>query len=280
MASADVVNPQTFNRYVYVGNNPVNITDPTGEIWGQSGNSIQWFADEAAMAAKNFTAVTAFVGYIAGTNQLVALNPNANAITEVADAAAAIRALAGMGAAAGALTAAAEALLPAVAAAGLTAAFIYNAQHPEQQRIYGCPAYNDCPVNGEQALLNKMMNSNSEGGSNSSSANTQGTTSSANPDPNDNQPRYEKSDKHGKQQRGNAAPAPTNGQSTLDRSVQVRQTSPRRVGVDPATGEYVVFDQTTPGVFHGHTRGWDGLTRQMKNALVNSGQTNKRGKIQ
>jgi RHS repeat-associated protein len=26
-------NPQTFNRYIYVGNNPINITDPTGEKW-------------------------------------------------------------------------------------------------------------------------------------------------------------------------------------------------------------------------------------------------------
>jgi RHS repeat-associated protein len=28
--SATVANPQTFNRYAYVGNNPVNMNDPTG----------------------------------------------------------------------------------------------------------------------------------------------------------------------------------------------------------------------------------------------------------
>lgn len=33
LSSASLGNPQTFNRYVYVGNNPVNITDPLGLIW-------------------------------------------------------------------------------------------------------------------------------------------------------------------------------------------------------------------------------------------------------
>ena len=31
--SADLSNPQTFNRYVYVGNNPVNLIDPSGLDW-------------------------------------------------------------------------------------------------------------------------------------------------------------------------------------------------------------------------------------------------------
>lgn len=33
LASANLPNPQTFNRYVYVGNNPTNITDPSGLDW-------------------------------------------------------------------------------------------------------------------------------------------------------------------------------------------------------------------------------------------------------
>jgi hypothetical protein len=37
---------------------------------------------------------------------------------------------------------------------------------------------------------------------------------------------------------------PTNGQSTLDLSVQVKSTSPRRIGVDYDSGEFVVFDST------------------------------------
>jgi RHS repeat-associated protein len=35
MASGNAADPQTFNRYVYVGNCPLIITDPTGEIWTQ-----------------------------------------------------------------------------------------------------------------------------------------------------------------------------------------------------------------------------------------------------
>ncbi|MBK7707316.1 MAG: hypothetical protein IPJ30_16595 [Acidobacteria bacterium] len=33
LSSASLGNPQTFNRYVYVGNNPVNVTDPLGLKW-------------------------------------------------------------------------------------------------------------------------------------------------------------------------------------------------------------------------------------------------------
>jgi RHS repeat-associated protein len=33
MASANPMNPQTFNRYVYTGNNPINYTDPSGLKW-------------------------------------------------------------------------------------------------------------------------------------------------------------------------------------------------------------------------------------------------------
>ncbi|MCX4096655.1 hypothetical protein [Nocardia sp. alder85J] len=91
---------------------------------------------------------------------------------------------------------------------------------------------------------------------------------------------YEGSPKHGKEQRGNAAPEPTHGQETLDRSVPIKPTTPRRVGYDPETGEFDVFDETHPdsGIYHGHQRTWDQLSQDMQNALVRAGVVNRRGK--
>jgi RHS repeat-associated protein len=90
MASADIINPQTFNRYIYVGNNPVNITDPTGEIWGINGNTIQWFADNAAMIAAGFTASNIFIGTNA-VGQTVVFNNTSAIPVVVSDAAAGVQ---------------------------------------------------------------------------------------------------------------------------------------------------------------------------------------------
>ena len=75
--------------------------------------------------------------------------------------------------------------------------------------------------------------------------------------------------------------APKNGQAALDNSVQVKETSARRVGVDYDTGELSVFDETHPGegVFHGHVRAWEELNDQQRNAFTNGGITDRRGRI-
>jgi len=44
--------------------------------------------------------------------------------------------------------------------------------------------------------------------------------------------------------------APTYGQDTLDLSLQIKETSTRRIGVDYETNEFVIFDNT----YHGHVR--------------------------
>jgi hypothetical protein len=94
-----------------------------------------------------------------------------------------------------------------------------------------------------------------------------------------NRLRFEASPKHGRVSRGKASPGPTNGQEVLDKSIQVTGSSPRRVGVDPETGEFVVFSRTSEGVFHGHVRPWAELRPEMQNALVDAGMVTRRGKI-
>ncbi len=91
---------------------------------------------------------------------------------------------------------------------------------------------------------------------------------------------FEPSDKHDQVRPGVGA-QPRNGQAALDRSVQVSDTSSRRVGVDAASGEIVVFDETFPGqcIFHGHVRTWDQLTQKMQSALYKAGLTNLKGRI-
>ena len=72
---------------------------------------------------------------------------------------------------------------------------------------------------------------------------------------------------------------PTDGQKVLNNSLQIKPTSERRIGVDKDTGEFVVFDETLNGEFHGHTRSWNELTTDMKNVLIKSGQVKRNGKI-
>ena len=60
---------------------------------------------------------------------------------------------------------------------------------------------------------------------------------------------------------------PTLGQSVLDSSMQVKLTSPRRLGVDYVNKEIVIFDQTSSGVFHGHVRTWGELVPEQQSLL-------------
>ncbi len=94
---------------------------------------------------------------------------------------------------------------------------------------------------------------------------------------------YDPNPKHGPQARGTvkgvSSPAPKDGQAALDNSVQVKASSPRRVGVDRANGEIVVLDEHLPGRFHGHVRSWDDLTPQMQNVLKDAGLVDKKGNI-
>jgi RHS repeat-associated protein len=92
-------------------------------------------------------------------------------------------------------------------------------------------------------------------------------------------PTYEASPKHGPTDQGDVSRGPKDGQTALDNSVQVKNTAPRRVGVDAANGEIVVLDQTSAGKFHGHVRSWNDLTDQQRNTLIKNGLADKRGNI-
>lgn len=71
-----------------------------------------------------------------------------------------------------------------------------------------------------------------------------------------NNGRYEKAPYHNK---GNSvkSAAPINGQAGINNSVSIGNNTTRRVGVN--NGQIIVFDETTPGVFHGHVRTWENL---------------------
>jgi len=92
--------------------------------------------------------------------------------------------------------------------------------------------------------------------------------------------KYEGSPKHHENAGPGIGDAPTNGQAALSNSLQVNATSPRRGGVDPETGQIVVFDETHPGqgIYHGHVRTWDELTQEMKKALQRARLVYRRGR--
>lgn len=84
---------------------------------------------------------------------------------------------------------------------------------------------------------------------------------------------------HGKTDTPVKSKGPSNGQVTLEHSIQVKPTSPRRIGVDPDTNEFVVFDRTRGDVYHGHVRPWDKLHQDMKNALIKAKKVDSKGNI-
>jgi len=93
-------------------------------------------------------------------------------------------------------------------------------------------------------------------------------------------PTYEASPKHHKNAGPDISPAPIDGQAALDNSVQVKDTSAQRVGVDAANDEIVVFDETHPGqgIFHGHVRQWSDLNISQQNALRRAKLVDKKGR--
>lgn len=206
MASADVVNPQTFNRYVYVGNNPVNITDPSGMIWGALDGKIFWYESMAALKGAGASVHDSLIGSVNG--QLVALNPNGPSkgtpgFSFITSNTAALQDIARLGATAAQLSASAAILAGSIAGAGplligagiVIAAggvvYLYT-QYPAaagRLKAAGCPAYIECPSIDDQRLMEGRyeMTNAGDNASDASSTST-GESTPATPDPNDNKP--------------------------------------------------------------------------------------------
>lgn len=81
------------------------------------------------------------------------------------------------------------------------------------------------------------------------------------------------------------SPAPKDGQTALDNSVQIKDTSRRRIGV--SEGEYVTLSwtrldaKTGKNLYHGHVEAssWKELPDQLKKTLENAGLVNSKGEI-
>ncbi|MGF6150042.1 RHS repeat-associated core domain-containing protein [Pseudomonas fluorescens] len=95
---------------------------------------------------------------------------------------------------------------------------------------------------------------------------------------------YKDAPYHGTSDNAVKSRAPTDGQIALNNSVQVKETSPRRVGVDANNNELVVMDKTRTypngdEEFHGHVRCWCDLHNDQQSALKKAGMVTGKGKI-
>ncbi|MFD8384815.1 putative T7SS-secreted protein [Streptomyces sp. NPDC059679] len=93
--------------------------------------------------------------------------------------------------------------------------------------------------------------------------------------------RFEKSDKHGKVQRGRAGAEPLDPQGTLEKSILFNPNTSRRISANYETGQFAIFDETHngTGIYHGHVRTWDELNDKMQAALRKAGLVTAKGKI-
>lgn len=85
---------------------------------------------------------------------------------------------------------------------------------------------------------------------------------------------------HHPNSKGNKSVCPDNGQDALNHSIpSPNKNSRRRYGVS-SRGQFVVFDQTSPGLYHGHVAGWDELieVQGLRRKMVEQGLATNKGK--
>jgi RHS repeat-associated protein len=279
----DIFDPQNLNRYSYVVNNPQNYIDPDGyfhKVKKKKGGFFKKFFSGLLIIAGIFTLQPELSGLGAATLAAEAVVSNiAVGLTSIFQG---IRGLAseigdtgppGIGNVGGFSPALQFAMAPGCdvfcSDTGwdfwqILAGLFQVSEAEAACRIVSCPTQTDGGGAGRIPLGGRPPGG---GGAGAMRRNE-----------------YVGIPKHGSVARGNISAAPANGQSALDVSVQVKPTSPTRVGVDYQTGEFVVFHENLPGqrVFSGHVRPWEGpggLTQEMRNALIKSGLTDARGRI-
>ena len=91
--------------------------------------------------------------------------------------------------------------------------------------------------------------------------------------------KYEPAPYHGKISNPVKSKAPTNPQQSLNNSLQIKNTSDRRIAVDKSVEEFIIFDKTIDNIYHGHVRTWAELTPEMQNILIKNNLVDKKGKI-
>ena len=88
--------------------------------------------------------------------------------------------------------------------------------------------------------------------------------------------KYEDAGYHHPKSKGMKSPAPKDGQGALDNSMPIEGKAGR---ISLHNGEFVVLNQTSRGVYHGHVRPWKALTEGMQKALKIAKLVSDSGKI-
>lgn len=82
MSSARPADPQSWNRYTYCGNDPLNNVDPTGLDWwyhtGESPAQPEWKDQDPGKGYERWYAVSSYIYYSVASKQWWALNPAKN----------------------------------------------------------------------------------------------------------------------------------------------------------------------------------------------------------
>jgi hypothetical protein len=65
----------------------------------------------------------------------------------------------------------------------------------------------------------------------------------------------------------------------LKQSIELPGNTTRRIAIDKKSGEFVIFDETLNGEFHGHVRDWKSLDNSMQGLLRKLKLVDKKGRM-